>query len=274
MLKKRPLDPFLKWPGGKRWLAGKVTDLARQHLTGTYFEPFLGGGALFFYWRPERAVLSDINGPLINAYRQVKRSPDQIREFLREMPVGRGIYYSIRGLSLEDEVDQAVRFLYLNRTCFSGLYRVNKKGQFTVPYGGGRTPRLLTETQILNDAAAALRGAELLQSDFESVVQRTGEGDVVYCDPPYAAKQPSTNGFRRYNDQLFSWSDQQRLAAAVKEARNRGATVIVSNSADEVVGTLYEDAECLTLERSSRVSSDPASRGAVMERVFVLRGNA
>jgi DNA adenine methylase len=263
-------DPFLKWPGGKRWAAPLIATIVNRHLRGTYYEPFLGGGAVFFQVKPARAVLSDINEELISLYLAVQRNPVGVIQRLKGIPVTKSHYLRVRSVRPRGVLNQAARMLYLNRTAFAGIYRVNRLGQFNVPYGGGqRNAKLLWESSILSDAKAALTTAELLHSDFEKVMDAAGTGDVVYCDPTYTVTHDA-NCFVRYNERNFSWSDQQRLAAAAAKAARRGATVIVSNAHHQSVIALYPNASVRCLERMSLVSRDPCKRRAVREYLFVL----
>lgn len=264
-------SPFLKWPGGKRWAVCPITALIERHLTGTYFEPFLGGGAIFFSVRPQNSVLSDINGDLINTYLMVKHDVKNVMRELRKMKVSKEEYYRIRKVRLQSRVRRAARFLYLNRTAFSGLYRLNSKGQFNVPYGGGeRTPEILLSSSILKDAARSLRGASVRECDFQASIECAGSGDVVYCDPTYTVTH-NYNGFVRYNERNFSWLDQVRLANVAQQAAKRGATVIISNADHRAVRNLYRGAKFYTLVRNSTLSVDPSRRREVKELLIILK---
>src|SRR5262249_25122430 len=151
-----------KWPGCKRWAAPAIAALVAPHLGGTYYEPFLGSGAVFFYLRPAKAILSDINAELIDTYLAVQRSPQEILRRLKCMRVSKREYYRVRSTVPRGFLNQAARFLYLNRTAFSGIYRLNRLGKFNVPYGGGgRTPNLLWEDDILVKASKALAGVQI-----------------------------------------------------------------------------------------------------------------
>jgi len=267
-----PCEPFLKWPGGKRWAAARIVAIVRQHLTekGTYFEPFLGGGAVYFHLRPARAVLSDVNGDLVSTYRTVKSSPNEVLRRLRRLPVTKRFYYRIRDAEPRTRLGRAVRFLYLNRTAFGGIYRLNRDGRFNVPYGGGqRTPAMLWERALIARASIALKGAELVHADFESTMQRAGAGDVVYCDPTYTVAHDN-NGFVRYNERNFSWSDQARLTTQARLAARRGAAVIISNAHHDAIRELYGDVRVTVLDRISRVSASPKGRVPVAEYLFVV----
>lgn len=267
-------EPLLKWPGGKRWLAGDVLPIIRRRLsdTGRYFEPFAGGAALFFSLRPERAVLGDINSDLINTYSTVRDEPVAVLRALRRLRVTYEEYYRIRESRPRSAVGRAARFLYLNRTAFGGMYRVNAQGTFNVPYGGGsRTPSILWRTGILQACAAALQHTELVNADFEHLILRAAIGDVVYCDPTYTVAHDN-NGFVRYNERNFSWDDQCRLACAASTAASRGATVIISNAHHRSVASLYKGWRRVLVRRKSRICPLIDARRDTAEYIFVSRG--
>lgn len=262
--------PFLKWPGGKRWASARIVKMIRARLTGTYYEPFLGGGSIFFALNPTRAVLSDINGDLITTYEAVRdRTPDLIRR-IKRLRVNESMFCVIRNQDPEDSFERAVRFLYLNRTAFGGIYRVNLDGKFNVPFGGGeRTPQVLWRRNLLSTAAKRLQSAQLVNCDFERIIRRAKGGDVVYCDPTYTVAHDN-NGFVRYNEKNFSWSDQIRLAECAAKARERGAFVLVSNACHSTVRRLYPGATVSVLKRKSRVSTDIEKRRTVQELLISL----
>lgn len=265
-----PVLPFLKWPGGKRWASYRIATLIRERLTGTYYEPFLGGGAVFFELRPRRAVLSDINPDLVNTYILVRDSAKKIVAQLKRLPVNKRVYDRLREAEPDDPVLRAVRFLYLNRTAFGGIYRLNLDGKFNVPYGGGdRTPKILWEKPLLKNASEALATAELRETDFEPILDGAKKGDVVYCDPTYTVAH-DRNGFVRYNERNFSWEDQARLAASAHRARRRGACVIVSNANHRTIRDLYPGALFSVQQRSSLVSTDISKRRLVEESLICL----
>jgi DNA adenine methylase (dam) len=269
--KARAQRPFLKWPGGKRWAASVIATLIEPALRGTYYEPFLGGGAVFFSVHPEKAVLSDINAELISTYKTIRKNPTAVLSELRKLRVSRAEYHRQRRSMNTNSVLRAVRFLYLNRTAFGGIYRLNQKGEFNVPYGGGeRTPAPLWQNDLLRKCARRLKGARLIAADFESVIDEAGPKDVCYCDPTYTVAHDN-NGFVRYNESVFSWFDQIRLADAADRAAARGATVIVSNAYHSSICELYPRRAVLTLSRSSCVSPLPAARRTVNECLIVLR---
>ncbi len=263
-LKEEVAEPFLRWAGGKRWLAHKLAPILKGRLTGRYFEPFLGAGAMFFAVAPERAVLSDLNADLMGAFRAVADRPTELLEAVRALPVDEVTYYRLREEEPEDLLRRAVRFIYLNRTCYGGIYRENKRGKFNTPYGGGsRTPSPLWENSLVDLCAGLLakEGILLAVRDFERSLDEAGEGDVVYCDPAY--RTATRAQFDRYGAIIFGWEDQVRLARAATRARDRGALVVVSNTHCPEVGELYDDATRVLLEKKKAIghaSNDPNRR--------------
>ncbi len=172
------VEPFLRWAGGKRWLAQRLAPLLRRRLKGTYFEPFLGSGAMFFAVAPERAVISDLNADLIGAFRVISERPAELLDEVRSLPVDADTYYRIRDEDPEEPFRRAVRFVYLNRTCYGGIYRENKQGRFNTPYGGGsRTTAPLWERSLVEICASRLSKSciSLEVQDFESSLDAAGE---------------------------------------------------------------------------------------------------
>ena len=264
------LQPFLKWAGGKRWLIDKLAPLFSQSF-GNYIEPFLGGGAALLALSPRRAMVGDINPELINCYRVVKNSPDSIFAGLVEYQKrhSKDFYYKIRADEPLGEFERALRFIYLNRTCFNGIYRVNKHGKFNVPKGS--KDKIIFEDDNFRAISNALKNTTLVCSDFEELVDAACCGDLVFVDPPYTTKH-NKNGFVRYNEKLFSWADQERLAESVERAAERGATVIVTNADHESVRSLYEELSALYFRvgRHSIIGGPSSTRSKVTEAVFVL----
>jgi len=237
---------------------------------GRYYEPFLGGGAVFFYLRPQLATLSDINRDLINVYQVVRDTPKELIHAVRRIPVRADEYYRLRKSQPRTPLNAAARFLYLNRTAFGGIYRLNRKGHFNVPFGGGdRTPAPLWEDQLIERASTLLRKVRIKPSDFASLMRQAEVGDVIYCDPTYTVAHDS-NGFVRYNERNFSWADQVRLAEEAHFAAQRGVTVLVSNAHNDLLRKLYPQAHVEVLTRTSRVSVQLNGRKKVAEYFFTL----
>ena len=264
------VQPFLKWPGGKRWLVPELLKIIGEYQYVTYREPFLGGGALFFALRPQRSVLSDINSDLINTYRQVKNRASELLKQLRPLPIDQLTYDGLRECSPKSSLQRAVRFLYLNRTAFGGMYRLNRLGEFNVPFGGGeRTTAPLWECDLLTSSARALSGAKLLTADFEAALSDARKGDLVYCDPTYTVAH-NNNGFIRYNERNFSWEDQKRLSRSCHSASARGVLVIVSNAYHREVLDLFAPPQHVAVARTSRLCPDVTRRRSVDEFLFVF----
>ncbi len=234
-----------------------------------YIEPFLGGGALFFRLGCAPAILADLNSDLIDTYRQVRDDPISLELSLRALEVNPGTFERMREARPEAPLEIATRFLYLNRTAFSGLYRLNRAGRFNVPYAGDRAMSTLWDRDLLTLASRALQGAKLVVSDFEPTLAEAGRGDIVYCDPTYTVSHDN-NGFLRYNESIFSWADQVRLAKAARAASMRGAAILVSNAAHPDLNGLYPEASCLTVRRYCGLAADEKHRGSRTEYVFFI----
>lgn len=232
------MKPFLKWAGGKRWLF-KNKQFSLPNFSGRYIEPFLGGGAVFFWALPKRAVLSDINWRLIELYRVIRDQCDEFEMFLRQHASSHSktYYYNLRAQSLENPAARAAQFLYLNRTCWNGLYRENKEGQFNVPVGTKQT--VVFDTDDFGAWSEALQGAELIHQDFEEVLDIAEAGDFVFVDPPYTVRH-NMNGFAKYNQNIFAWDDQIRLRQALERASIRGVSFAMTNADHKNIRDLYK----------------------------------
>lgn len=252
--------PFLKWAGGKRWLTTRVAELP-QVVTGRYFEPFLGSGAMFFHLKPESAILSDANDALIEVYQAIQADHAKVNAHLRfhASRHSPAYYYAVRSMSCRNEFTRAAQFIYLNRTCWNGLYRVNQKGEFNVPIG--TKTKVLLDDDNFEKVANVLRDCELSTNDFESQIDRSIKGDMVFADPPYTVRHKH-NGFIKYNENLFSWDDQVRLRDALWRAKRRGVYVMLTNADHESIRTLYADEFSITeMARYSAISGLSSSRG-------------
>jgi DNA adenine methylase len=259
------IEPFLKWPGGKRWLTNRHLDMFPKTY-GKYIEPFLGGGAVFFALSPKDAYLSDSNEELVNTYNRIKGDRLKIEKSLARFQSKHDsdFYYKVRDKSSPtDPVARAVRFLYLNRTCFNGIYRVNKNGDFNVPIG--TKDAVSFEDGYLDKVAQALKNARIRRRDFAVAIGKANKNDFVFIDPPYTVMH-NNNGFVKYNAQLFSWTDQARLATSIKEAAERGALIMMSNADHESVRALYDGFGFHhVLARSSVLAGDPGKRRSATE---------
>lgn len=258
------MKPFLKWPGGKRWL---VEDIAKAigNIDGRYIEPFLGGGSLFFFLEPKSAILSDANRDLIETYLAVRTSSNEIEKQLLyyQQHHSKDFYYAERSkkyLSLEC---RAAQFIYLNRTCFNGIYRVNLRGEFNVPLGSKTS--VVMPNDNFKKVAEILESAQLCCNDFEEIIDQAETGDVVFADPPYTVKH-NVNGFIKYNENLFAWSDQIRLHDALSRAVNRGARVYSTNANHASLIEIYASNWFkYKLSRHSKIAGKASARSKTSE---------
>lgn len=261
------LSPFLKWAGGKRWFAERCLEMVPEEFD-RYIEPFLGSAAMFFALRPAKAVLSDLNFELISCYNSVRSSPAELAELLASHHSRHSgeYYYEMRSSKPDTEVERAARFIYLNRTCWNGLYRVNRKNEFNVPIG--TKTNVLLPTDDFQATSELLNNVRILHQDFESTLDAASNGDFVFVDPPYTVKH-NFNGFVKYNDKIFSWSDQVRLRDAVKRALSRGAQVLVTNANHESIREIYHGiGRHQVVSRASVLSGNPAHRARTEELVI------
>jgi DNA adenine methylase len=267
------VDPFLKWAGGKRLLLDRLMPhLPAVGQGSTYFEPFLGGAAVFFALKPERAVLADSNPHLVEAFEAVRDDVERVISQLRRFPVTEDAYYQVRHSRRRNRFTRAARFIYLNKLCFNGLYRENMKGDFNVPFGRHPKNHLVCDVEQLRAASAVLQSAELMTGDFQDVVERATAGDVVYFDPPYITGH-TNNGFVEYNADVFAWEDQARLARVAAELVARGASVAISNAVHPSITRLYRRHGVfrrIEIPRWSTMAGTPSKRYRTKEVLFVM----
>lgn len=260
------MDPFLKWAGGKRWLTGKNNSiLPKKDDFNRYIEPFLGGGSVFFHLKPEKGFLSDLNPDLINSYSVIKEQWEDLYAILTEYQEyhSSAFYYEIRSSKPESDIQKAARFIYLNRTCWNGLYRVNKKGEFNVPIG--TKTKIILQEDDFEKLSSVLKHMEIQACDFELTMNKADSGDFIFVDPPYTVKH-NLNGFVKYNESIFSWEDQIRLSRSVIKAIDRGAHILVLNAHHESIIDLYKGVgEMVALERQSVIAGKSSARGIFSE---------
>jgi DNA adenine methylase len=253
-------QPFLKWAGGKTQLLSELSNHVPQKY-GTYFEPFLGGGALFFYLQPKKAVLVDTNPELINCYVAVRDNPVKLIAALKKFINKEEFYYKVRAQNTEDlePIERAARLIYLNKTCFNGLYRVNKEGRFNTPFGKRVNPSICEEKKLLA-AHQALQGVQIVCDSYDKVV-RTGAkaGDFVFFDPPYHPVGGSAD-FQRYTKEYFYEEDHIALRDLVKELVDRGVFVLLTNSNTDFVRKQYNGFEYKVINTRRNISSKAETR--------------
>jgi DNA adenine methylase len=257
--------PFLKWPGGKQWLAKSLGQFIPNNRT-RYFEPFLGGGSIYFHFEFDNAFLSDVNSRLIETYLIVRDKPNDLISVLSAWENDKQTYYRIREMQLNSDISRAAQFIYLNRTCWNGLYRVNSSGKFNVPFGNNG--RSVFNPEQIQVASGVLQSSDLSVKDFQSAISDVRAKDLVYFDPPYVLPN-NTNGFRRYNKSKFTWSDQQRLARLAIKLADIGCYVIISNAISQSIIDLYPGFNIIGVERNSNLAADVENRGKISEALIL-----
>lgn len=260
--------PFLKWAGGK-------TKLIQQYIPyfpkdyKNYYEPFLGGGAVFFYLNPPTASLTDINAELVNAYCCVKNNVEELIEVLRvhQNRHCKDYYYQIRQTNSPTSIEKAARLIYLNKTCFNGLYRENSQGGFNVPIGKYKNPTICNPA-LLRATSAALQNVQIEVRPFEDILNYAkSSNDFVYFDPPYYPVS-STSNFTAYSRYAFSQDHQIKLQAVFTELAQRGVKVMLSNSDCDFIRNLYNDFNIHSISAARLINSNVTKRGKITEVVI------
>ena len=271
-------QPFLRWAGGKRKLAGFIANSFPTKLdynSAHYYEPFLGGGALAFYIGQKespfyipgsRIYLSDTNPDLISAYQVLRDDPLTLMKNLKRLGkhTDREAFEKVRASRPATKIDIAARFIYLNKTCFNGLWRVNSKGEFNVPWGKLQNPRIFDES-ILMANSKRLHGAKIAKRDFLSQLKGAQKGDLVYLDPPYIPLS-SSSSFSKYSKQDFDISNHEQLASCINSLTKRGVFVILSNSDTSDTRSIFgESMNLYQISVGRSISAKSASRKRVNE---------
>jgi DNA adenine methylase len=264
-------EPFLRWPGGKTWLVNDARRLFGQLRPKKYFEPFLGSGAVFFALKQCPAVLSDINQDLVDTYVVVRDRSAELIQALQAMDPTREAYYRVRAASPFNEIEKAARFLYLNRMGFNGIYRVNQRGEFNVPYGGAdRRLDYFWRSDRLIRASRALQESDIHAMDFAKAMSDAGAGDLIYCDPVYLGAGPEES-FARYTDTPFNELDFRRLTTQISLAVGRGAFVALSWPHEVTPAMRDGQVDMHLLARSSTISAKAKSAEKRCEKLFLFR---
>ena len=256
---QRKAKPFLKWAGGKRQMADYLAKWTPTDI-GTYHEPFLGGGALFFHLQPEKARLSDTNEDLINVYKVVR---DRVEDLVESLSVHKNTeeyYYEMRSVPPEklDEVRRASRMVYLNKTCFNGLYRVNKRGEFNVPFGK-KTGEFTVDAENLRLASVALANAEIHIQDYKDALKGVRGKDFVFLDPPYYPLGGFSD-FQRYTKECFHENDHDELFDQFQKLAHRGVRVMQSNSNADYIRKKYIEFPIEVIKTRRLISSKASTR--------------
>lgn len=261
--------PFVKWAGGKRWLLSRP-EFRIPKFEGRYLEPFVGGGAVFFHVLPSRGLLSDANPRLIETYAAIKHDWAAVYAHLKKYVALHSPehYYQERREARDAPDARAAQFIYLNRTCFNGLYRENLSGQFNVPIG--KKTQVLRPDDNFEGVSKALANIDLECQDFAETIDGAASGDFVFADPPYTVAH-NANGFIEYNQKIFRWEDQVRLKSSIAAALKRGVIVFVTNANHASIIDLYSDlGQPMIIPRNSKISGKLNGRGQSTEVLYRL----
>ena len=267
------VKPFVKWVGGKRQLVPTIlaNHLPKNYNLQTYYEPFIGGGALLFSLQPKKAVINDSNAELINCYKIIKNSLDELIEDLKNHKNNEYYYYDIRDWDREKnfksktEVQRASRIIFLNKTCYNGLFRVNSQGQFNVPFGKYKNPNIL-DIAVLKAVNKYLNENQvrILNSDFQEAVKDAKRGDFIYLDPPYDPVS-ETASFTGYDINGFNKQEQRRLKEVFDDLNSRGCHILLSNACTEFIEDLYKDYPHTKISAIRAINCNGKKRGKVDE---------
>jgi DNA adenine methylase len=272
--KNELVKPFLKWAGGKR----QLQEVLRANLPSqwdrnlkSYFEPFIGGGAMLFDLQPPQATISDRNPQLINCYEVIRDAVDELIEELKQHSNEESYYYNIRDwdrndiLSTKNKIESASRIIFLNKTCYNGLFRVNAAGQFNVPFGRYKNPNIV-DISGLKAVSEYLQTnkVSILNQDFQEAVNNAESGDFIYFDPPYDPVS-STASFTSYYVDKFDKDEQKRLKETVDDLSHRGCHILLSNAYTDFIRDLYRDYEQVKVSATRSINSIATKRGKVEE---------
>lgn len=269
MQSKSKAKPFLKWAGGKSQLLTEI----QKRLPGQYeqyFEPFVGGGAVFFFLQPHKSILVDINSELINTYITIRDNLDELIIDLKRYIYDKDYYYSIRSIDRNSEyenwsnVQKASRFIYLNKTCYNALYRVNSKQQFNTPFGRYKNPTILDEENLRACSKILQNNVELISGEFSMIESRITPKDFIYFDPPYVPLTQTAN-FTSYSQKGFNETMQKKLCCLCHRLNNKGVKFMLSNSSAPLVLELYKSFNLQFVQASRSINSKGNKRGKVAE---------
>lgn len=266
---------FIRWAGGKSWFVDGVKDLIKDIQFNNYLEPFMGGASIFFALDiPHQAFLSDINEELVTTFIQIRDNLEEVKNTLKGYKTDKESYYKIRDIEPTTDIEIAARFLYLNFYSFNGIYRVNSRGKYNVPYGR-RTGEFNYDR--LDPVSEKLQGVDIRCQDFMDSDLNIGTGDLVFLDPPYtvSSKTGENDHFIAYNATLFSLEDQRRLKDLIDSINEKGAYYILTNAHHETIAEIFEGDLTLEYDRTCNIGGKAAKRGKVQEYIFtnIPQGN-
>lgn len=278
MARNKLVAPVVKWVGGKRQLLDEITPLLPKRIP-SYCEPFLGGGAVLFSVQPTKAIVNDLNEDLITVYEVIRDDIEALIESLKRHENTSEYFYAIRDVDRDREayrslsnVEKASRLIYLNKTCFNGLFRVNSSGEFNSPFGHYKNPNIVNEP-VLRAVNKYLNSGSVTfySEDFAETLKRVGKGCFVYLDPPYDPVS-DTASFTGYNKGGFDRNEQARLKQCCDELTQRGVKFMLSNSATDFIKDLYRDYHITIVRAKRAINSDASKRGTIEEVLITNYG--
>ncbi len=269
-VKNSLVSPVLKWVGGKRQLLDEIQKYFPKKYS-KYYEPFLGGGAVLFYFQPKKAVINDFNSELINVYRVIKDNVEELITDLKKHKNEEEYFYMTRNIDREDSysiltpIEKASRIIYLNKTCYNGLFRVNNAGEFNTPFGRYKNPNIVNEV-TLRAVSSYFNANEIkiMQGDYEEALEGIKKGSFVYFDPPYDPVSTSSS-FTGYTQNGFKKEEQERLKNVCDRLNERGVKFLLSNSATEYIRELYKDYRIEIVKANRHINSIAENRGEIDE---------
>ena len=272
---KNIVKPFLRWAGGKTWLTKHVENYLPNEFNN-YYEPFVGGGSIFFYLKSKgyiknKAFLSDSNSELINTYKVLKNKHNELFLLLKNQFDSEEEYYRMRNAEFSDPVEKAAQFMYLNKTSFNGIYRVNRNGKYNVPYGKRNLEKLYNFDHLLN-VSKALKNTYLSTQDFKNRLKKINENDFVFIDPPYTVAHEN-NGFIQYNQSIFSWNNQKQLSKLTNDLDLKGVFFLVTNAYHDSIKEIYLTGTKEKLSRASTIGGIGATRTKYREIIITNINN-
>lgn len=273
-MKNKLVSPFVKWVGGKRQLIDVIEPLLPKKIT-TYCEPFVGGGAVLFFLQPKKAIINDKNADLMIVYEVIKDQVEDLISDLRKHENTQEYFYALRDIDRDKKVyngltklEKASRLIYLNKTCYNGLFRVNQAGEFNAPFGNYKNPNIVNEP-TLRAVSKFLQNNDIkiMSTDFEEVLSKLNKGTFVYLDPPYDPMS-DTSSFTGYNKGGFDKDEQIRLKESCDRLTKKGIKFMLSNSATDFIKDLYKEYEIKIVKAKRLINADSSKRGEIEEVII------
>lgn len=264
--KRKDLHPFLRWAGGKKWLVQRIKNTLDVNLYSSFHEPFVGGGAMLFNFQPKRAFISDANEQLMLTYEVVRDHIEELIGIISGFGINETSYYEIRDIRSEDPIIQAARFIYLNQMSYNGIYRVNSKGEYNVPWGKRQNYHF--DYDNLRNVSNYLTHVHIRSMDFADSIKSVRRNALVFLDPPYTHSKID-NGFIQYNKKTFTLDDQIRLSKMIDVIKSRGAYYVLTNADHDVIRDVFDKQDrIIPIIRSSGIGGRNARRGEYEECIF------